>query len=112
MSQKSDILAHLLKGEEISRLPALHLFGCMELSARICELQHDGYEINTKFRNITKSNGKVKSVAVYTLSEGALKVFTGSTTPVEVTGGVTKKPVKGELFSKGGSNEWVERSFH
>ncbi len=67
MSQKSDILEHLQKGNTISRLQALNVFGCFELRARICELQDDGHKIHTDYEMITKANGKKKQVAIYSL---------------------------------------------
>ena len=67
MSQKSDILEHLQKGNTISRLEALNTFGCFELRARICELQDEGHKIHTDYEMITKANGKKKQIAVYSL---------------------------------------------
>lgn len=67
MSQKSDILEHLQKGNTISRLQALNIFGCFELKARICELEDDGHKIHTDYEMVTKANGKRKKMALYSL---------------------------------------------
>lgn len=56
MSQKSDILAALKHGEEMTPLPALNRFGCMRLAARIGELKEDGILIAT--RDVTLPSGK------------------------------------------------------
>lgn len=40
MSQNKAILQHLQKGNSITPLEALHLFGCLRLSARIHDLIH------------------------------------------------------------------------
>ena len=52
-SQTIRILAHLKKGQTITALEALELFGCFRLSAIIHRLRNDGYEIETKF--VTKN---------------------------------------------------------
>ena len=54
-SQKSRILAYLKKGNRITSLEALHLFGCLRLASRIADLRKDN-EIKDQF--IKLSNGK------------------------------------------------------
>lgn len=54
-SQNEKILKHLLNGNSITPLQALHKFGCLRLSARIHNLRSDGYNINM---DIVKKNGK------------------------------------------------------
>ena len=63
MSQKSDILAALKNGEEMTPLPALKRFGCMRLAARIGELKEDGWPIVP--RDVKLPSGK--TVAGYRL---------------------------------------------
>ena len=67
MSQKSEILEHLQKGNSVTRLQALQDFGCFELRARICELQDAGHKIHTDYEMITKANGKKKQIAIYSI---------------------------------------------
>ena len=47
MSQKSDILAHLSAGHQLTPIDALKLFGCFRLGARIYDLKQDGHMIYT-----------------------------------------------------------------
>lgn len=56
VSQCQMIAAHLEDGHSIGRLEALQLFGCFELSARICELRNRGMFISS--RNIVTPSGK------------------------------------------------------
>ena len=44
-SQKSKILRYLKSGKTLTRLTALRLFNCFELSARLIELTDDGETI-------------------------------------------------------------------
>lgn len=64
-SQRACILAHLQKGKTLSPLEALALFGCLRLSARICELRQMGYPII----NIWGGDGR-KKWAVYMMKKG------------------------------------------
>lgn len=56
------IYDHMLKGHSITRLQALHKFGCFELSRRICDIEkhmrkvRSGFDIYKKF--ITTTDGK------------------------------------------------------
>ena len=54
MSQSLKILGHLKRGQSITQIQALNLYGCMRLAARIIELR-EIYPINTK---IVYSKGK------------------------------------------------------
>lgn len=54
-SQKARILAYLQKGNRITSLEALHLFGCLRLASRIADLRKDN-EIKDQF--VKLSNGK------------------------------------------------------
>jgi hypothetical protein len=47
MSHTSQILAHLEKGNTLTALEALKLFGCMRLSARIYDLKDLGWPIGS-----------------------------------------------------------------
>lgn len=64
MTQCELILNHLKSGKPLSALPALRLFGCWRLAARIAELRNDGYVIVTRMVT-TKSH---KRIAVYSLA--------------------------------------------
>ena len=63
MSQKSDILAALKRGETLTAMDALTRFGCFRLAARICELREDGWSIVSD--DLTLPSGK--TVAAYSL---------------------------------------------
>ena len=54
MSQSLKILDHLKRGQSITQIQALRLYGCMRLAARIIELR-EVYPIDTK---IVYSKGK------------------------------------------------------
>lgn len=47
-SQTAQIRAHLKKGNGISQLTALRLFGCLRLSGRIFDLRNEGMNIKTE----------------------------------------------------------------
>lgn len=46
-TQRDRILEHLKRGDSITPLAALELYGCFALSQRIGELKRLGYEIET-----------------------------------------------------------------
>ena len=48
MSQKTEILQWLKKRRHISAIEALEHIGCFRLAARIEELRHEGWEIQTE----------------------------------------------------------------
>jgi len=53
MSQKSQILAHLMEGKTINPLQSLDLFGCRALNSRISELRNDdGWTIKDRRLNL------------------------------------------------------------
>ena len=49
MSQRDAILAALQRGQTITALLALQLFGCLRLAARINDLREEGFQITTSF---------------------------------------------------------------
>ena len=55
-SQAKMIRAWLESGKTLTRLDAKNLFGCFELSARICELRDKGMKI--KSTRVVFPNGK------------------------------------------------------
>lgn len=55
MSQTDAILEHLKSGNTITPVDALRDFGCFRLAARIDELRHRGFDIETINE---KRNGK------------------------------------------------------
>lgn len=48
-SQGKRILNYLRNGNKLTRLTALNLFKCFELSSRIGELEYQGHTIKRKF---------------------------------------------------------------
>ncbi len=66
ITQKEDILHHLLTGKSLSQLEAYKLFGCFRLGARIWELKKEGYDIQ---REMKAHNDK--HYAVYSLKSSA-----------------------------------------
>jgi len=63
MSHNSLILHHLKKGNPITPLDALRLYGCMRLAARVHDLKARGNDIVTRQKHL--KNGK--QVAEYIL---------------------------------------------
>jgi hypothetical protein len=47
-SQRKQILAHLQRGQTITQLEALRLYGCMRLSPRCGELKRQGENIGVR----------------------------------------------------------------
>lgn len=68
VSQSNAILAYMQKGNTITGIEALNLFGCFRLPARIADLKKVGYKIKSEMIKLT--NGK--RVAQYTLLEPSL----------------------------------------
>ena len=62
MTQATQILSALKRGEKLTPLQALKRYGCMRLAARIKDLRDAGYEINT---TLTRTQGS--RVARYSL---------------------------------------------
>jgi hypothetical protein len=56
------ILRHLAKGQSLTPLEALNLFGCLSLSQRIGELKREGWPIESELVAI----GHGKKVSRYT----------------------------------------------
>jgi hypothetical protein len=55
MTQTQQILNHLEKGNKLTALEALQLFGCFRLAARVQELRDVGRDIKSQ---LVKINGK------------------------------------------------------
>lgn len=47
-TQRERILEHLRRGDSITPVEALDLYGCFRLSGRIIELRQEGYLIHTE----------------------------------------------------------------
>jgi len=62
-SQEKQIINYLRKGNKLTSLEALTMFGCLRLSGRIHRLRNQGYFIMT---NIIKTNSG-KRIAEYEL---------------------------------------------
>lgn len=70
VSQCNAILDYMQKGNSITGIEALNLFGCFRLPARIADLREVGHRISSKF--ITLNNGK--RVKEYSLVEPTLNL--------------------------------------
>jgi hypothetical protein len=64
-SQTKQILEHLEKGNTISPIDALNMFGCLRLGARIYELRHGKYD--GKVYEIEEVPHEGKQYSVYKL---------------------------------------------
>jgi hypothetical protein len=62
MTQTQQILKHLEKGNKLTSLEALSLFGCFRLAARVQELRDVGHEVKSQLIKI-----KGKRIAEYWL---------------------------------------------
>lgn len=52
-SQRDRLLSYLQSGNKITRLDAFNQLGIVELSARIIDLQKDGFEIQKEWITVT-----------------------------------------------------------
>ncbi len=68
-SQKERLLEYLLQGGEISRLDAFYILGIFELSARICQLEREGYIINKTPITVKNRYGEMVRVIKYSYSD-------------------------------------------
>ena len=66
-TQKKIILEHLLANEALTPADAFRLTGSTRLSARIYDLRHDGYVINTEMITVRNRFGRTATVAQYRL---------------------------------------------
>lgn len=64
MSQAQQILDHMERGEAITPLDALRLYGCFRLAARVADLRDSGHTID---RQLIRKDGK--TYAEYRLGE-------------------------------------------
>ena len=55
-SQERKILYYMLRGNHITGIEALELFGCFRLPARIADIRKRGFTVNSQ--SITLKNGK------------------------------------------------------
>ena len=55
MTQTQQILKHLEKGNKLTSLEALQLYGCFRLAARVQELRDVGREVKSR---LVRINGK------------------------------------------------------
>lgn len=62
MTQTQQILKHLEKGNKLTSLEALSLFGCFRLAARVQELRDVGHEVKSQLIKINN-----KRIAEYWL---------------------------------------------
>lgn len=66
-AQKKIILEHLAAGEKLTPADAFRLTGSTRLSARIYDLRHDGYVINTEMISVKNRFGGTATVAQYSM---------------------------------------------
>lgn len=67
-TQKTAILDHLKRFGSIEPLTALREYGCYRLGARISDLRHDGYDIETEVMTSTsRLTGRMVRYANYIL---------------------------------------------
>ena len=69
-SQRAQIADYLNRGNFITSIMALNLFGCARLASRIDELRQSGMQIETHWMAIRNLNGKTVRVAEYRLAVG------------------------------------------
>ena len=65
MKQVDMILNHLETKGPLTQLEALQKYGCGRLGARIWDLRHAGFPINTRYKSVKKANGERAVVAEY-----------------------------------------------
>lgn len=68
MTQKNEILDHLLAGNTLTSLEALYKFGCFRLGARIWDLRQASHDIVMDFVEVETRRGK-SNVARYRINE-------------------------------------------
>ena len=68
-SQRAQIADYLNRGNFLTSIMALNLFGCARLASRIDELRQSGMQIDTHWIVITNRNGKSVRVALYSLAQ-------------------------------------------
>ena len=59
-SQASKILDHMLRGNRITGIDALRLFGCFRLPARIADIVKRGFPVQSEFV-VTTTGKRVKA---------------------------------------------------
>lgn len=69
-TQCKQILDYIVKFGSITPLDAFMDIGCLRLSARIADLRHQGYNINTKLETAENRFGKPVRYARYSLQDG------------------------------------------
>ena len=104
MNQKQIVLDHMKRNGSITRLDAFRL-GIAELSARIIDLEKDGYVIPRSTVTVRKSNGKDAKVKRYSISPSLLSAPLMKLTDaksVEQAGVLFDVPVSRESFDNSG----------
>jgi hypothetical protein len=72
-TQKSRIMAHMLKGHEISPIVASQKFGCTKLTNRISELQAQyGIGIQRRYETKINADGNRSTFMVYWLTSSQI----------------------------------------
>lgn len=66
-TQTGRLLSHLEAGKTVNRLSALTDLGIFELSARVIDLEHEGYRLHKERKPITNRFGETARVVEYSL---------------------------------------------
>ena len=69
-TQKDDVINYIKENGFITRAEAWSDLGIAELSARICELEKEGFEFNKKRIPFKSRLGRKSSFIKYSLAEG------------------------------------------
>jgi hypothetical protein len=77
MTQKTDLLDHLNAEGKITRAEAFNELGIAELSARVIDLEADGYIVPRKTVEVTARNGRKCRVTQYRRPYRATPLPTG-----------------------------------
>lgn len=80
-SQGADVLAHLRRGERLTQLDALRLYGVGRLAAVVFDLKRAGHDIRSEMVGVEKANGSAARVATYWLALTAPAGLFGDTSP-------------------------------
>ena len=70
-TQNEELYDYLKENGSITQMKALRELGIMRLASRISDLRRQGVPISKEMINVNAKNGRVASVARYTLVEEA-----------------------------------------
>lgn len=70
-AQGSKVLEHFRRGERLTQLDALRLYGVGRLAAVVFDLKRAGHDIRSEMVGVEKANGSTARVATYWMSLAA-----------------------------------------